>query len=168
MPVLALTAHAMADDERKCREAGCSGYLTKPIDPQDLLEAIAKALRSQPSKPPTSVSETDDQALVSKLPTDDPDFREIVNEFVAQLASNLAALRAAWARKDMPRIAEIAHWVKGAGGTAGFDVLTAPAAILERAAKDGQPDFMMQQIERLETLLRRAQLPLSDARISKT
>jgi CheY-like chemotaxis protein len=158
----------MAGDERKCREAGCSAYLTKPIDPQDLLESVANALRSKGSdlSAPTILT-SDDQALISKLPTDDPEFRDIVDEFVSQLKINLASLRAAWARKDMPRIAEIAHWVKGAGGTAGFDVLTAPAAILERAAKDGQPELMAKQIERLATLLRRAQLPLGDSRIAK-
>jgi CheY-like chemotaxis protein len=114
MPIIALTAHAMAGDERKCREAGCSGYLTKPIDPQDLLEAVAKSLQPQPSTQPTfAVSDTDDQALVSKLPMDDPEFHDIVDEFVGQLKTHLTSLRAAWTSKDMPRIAEIAHFDRG-------------------------------------------------------
>jgi PAS domain S-box-containing protein len=46
-PIIALTAHAMASDERKCREAGCSGYMTKPIEPQQLLEVVASALHEQ-------------------------------------------------------------------------------------------------------------------------
>jgi len=46
IPVLALTAHAMANDERTCLEAGCDAYLTKPIDDELLLQRISYFLET--------------------------------------------------------------------------------------------------------------------------
>jgi CheY-like chemotaxis protein len=46
IPIIALTAHAMPEDERKAREAGCNDYDTKPIELPRLLEKIEAMLAS--------------------------------------------------------------------------------------------------------------------------
>ncbi len=44
IPIIALTAHAMLDDEQKCISAGCDDYLSKPMDTQKLLRLVEKYL----------------------------------------------------------------------------------------------------------------------------
>ena len=42
IPIIALTAHAMIGDQKKCIETGMDDYLPKPINPQELFDKIAK------------------------------------------------------------------------------------------------------------------------------
>ena len=51
IPVLALTAHAMQGDELKALEAGCSGYITKPIDTRNFLKTLEPFTREPKEMP---------------------------------------------------------------------------------------------------------------------
>jgi len=45
IPVVALTSYAMSGDEEKARAAGCSGYVTKPIDTRQFAAEVGQYLR---------------------------------------------------------------------------------------------------------------------------
>jgi two-component system sensor histidine kinase/response regulator len=55
-PILAMTAHAAADDERRCLEAGMDGYISKPVRREQLRKEIARVtsheMRGGIRKPP--------------------------------------------------------------------------------------------------------------------
>jgi CheY-like chemotaxis protein len=44
IPVLALTASAMKEEQEKILQAGCDGYITKPFDIKELLKTVADYL----------------------------------------------------------------------------------------------------------------------------
>lgn len=46
--IIALTAHAMRGDEERALAAGCDGYLSKPISPRKLVEAVKQRLGVEP------------------------------------------------------------------------------------------------------------------------
>ena len=47
IPVVALTAHAMKGDDERARQAGCDGYMTKPIDTRSFPAAVARFLERE-------------------------------------------------------------------------------------------------------------------------
>lgn len=44
IPIIALTAHALASDQQKAAEAGCDGYIAKPAEPRVVLAAVQRYL----------------------------------------------------------------------------------------------------------------------------
>jgi PAS domain S-box-containing protein len=49
IPIIAMTAHAMAGDRERCLKAGMNGYISKPIDPMKLAEELEKWLSKKSS-----------------------------------------------------------------------------------------------------------------------
>ncbi len=54
-PIIALMAYAMVGDDQKCLEAGCDGYIAKPIRGEKLRAVIAKYLSPVPAESPQPV-----------------------------------------------------------------------------------------------------------------
>jgi CheY-like chemotaxis protein/HPt (histidine-containing phosphotransfer) domain-containing protein len=179
IPIIALTAHAMKGFEQDIMAAGCSGYLTKPIDIDGLLQVLADLLGGRrvardvaaeaPSLPATSAA-TDpmpeeqavvDTPIVSRLSAN-ARFRPIIEKFVTRLHTQLEAMTTAWENRDLNELASLAHWLKGAGGTVGFDDFTEPASNLEQWAKSGDEANIEDAIAELRQLASRIVLSTDD------
>jgi len=51
IPIIAMTAGALAEDRQRCLDAGMDDYLAKPIDPQQLYAALSRWITAAASTP---------------------------------------------------------------------------------------------------------------------
>ncbi|MBI5248638.1 MAG: response regulator [Desulfomonile tiedjei] len=156
LPIIAMTAHAMAGDREKSLEAGMNDHVTKPIDPEQLLSALVKWIK--PVK--REMSESVCESLIGKrevediLPSELPGisiasglgrvggnkqlYAKLLCKFKDGQEKAVEQIRAALQSGDVETAVRLAHTVKGVSGNLGGDSLYRAAAELEKAIKEGQ------------------------------
>ena len=160
IPVIALTAHALENERQKAVEAGMNDFLTKPIDPAQLIRKIQKfghlwAAPPQPATHPAPPAEA--EPAPSTLPPfpalpgiDTADglrrmmnkqalYERVLRDFRARFRGEPGRIREALAAGDRITAMRLAHTLKGTGGTIGASHLAALARELEEAIKQEQP-----------------------------
>ena len=119
VPVVAITANAMQNDQETYRAAGFSDFLAKPIEPDQLYRVLDKFLTR--AMPPT---DEDNAPIVSTLEDDDAVILRVVNNFVNKLPSYYADLTRAIEQRDWNVTRDIVHNLKGLGGSMGYLLIT--------------------------------------------
>jgi PAS domain S-box-containing protein len=169
LPVLALTANAMKGFEHQIEAAGFTGYLTKPVDIDALLAELAGRLggRQVAEDMPPQVSRSvlsaraslvAEEPIVSRL-AGHARLSRVVRTFGRALPTKLVAMQAALDAGRYDELAELAHWLKGAGGTVGFDAFFEPAREFERLAHAGNAVALAHSLQQLFALARRIVIP---------
>lgn len=170
-PIVALTAHAMQQAEQECRDAGCSGFMTKPIDFDRLITTLAEIAGIKvssavhtpnlPAIEPVTALELDSDAgpIVSTLPLHKERFRAIVEQFTLTLDERFDALEVALEAGDRQILAELSHSLKGASGNCGFAALADVASELEQTARNAELDSIPDMLSQLRNIQSRIQTP---------
>ncbi len=90
-----------------------------------------------------------------------PKFHRIINDFIEKCDSQVNKMRQAYEHGDMEELSLLTHWLKGAGGTVGYDDFTEPAAKLEAFAKRGQMAQVAQMIDQIRCIQKALVSPIS-------
>jgi two-component system sensor histidine kinase/response regulator len=168
LPILAMTAHAMAGEKEKSISNGMNEHITKPIDPDLLYTALQKwskrkeALKTPPAVKHTSVVGVTEDELPTELPGFDIEIavrqiggnrkllKKLLIEFYQDYHSVTESMRTALKENDYSFIHRTAHSLKGVSGTLGAKDIQLAAANLENVTKNERAGECLSHIDHLE------------------
>jgi PAS domain S-box-containing protein len=175
IPIIAMTAHAMAGDREKSLAAGMSDHITKPIDPDALYRVLAQWIKPSDEAPvqPLKAIHPDGPRLPDALPGfnladglrrlrgNHAFYRKLLIEFSAENEHAVSTLIGASEAKDYSAARDRVHSIKGISGNLGAERLQAAASELEDLLKDAgshgrAPENLTRQVEDFTSALHQA------------
>jgi two-component system sensor histidine kinase/response regulator len=159
VPIIAMTAHAMAGDEQKSLEAGMNGHVTKPIDPEQLFATLQKWIKpvaeraavqnppvlDEPTEPdqaipdeatlPKSLAGFDLAAGLKRLMGNKQLYRKLLVDFGTKYTETARDIRAAIDVNDFEKAHSLVHNLKGLAGNLEAKDLQAATVEMEKLVK---------------------------------
>ncbi len=156
LPIIAMTANAMAGDREKALEAGMNDHIAKPIDVNDMFSTMTKWIT--PAKPvdmPESDNHEDEQdgIVIPKLPEIDVEaglkriqhnkklYRKLLIKFRDSQRDFVSRFKEANSSSDAEAATRCAHTLKGVAGNIGATNIQKSAELLESACKENESEY---------------------------
>lgn len=147
LPILAVTATALASERERCRQAGISDLLLKPLN----LQTLARAL--EPLQAPQADAHDDADEAVAQAPdsvTVTPALPDRLRRtFVDSTRNDIDALREADAAADRQALLDRLHALKGVLMMVGERDVGRACGVLEVALRDGEPPLPLAGLDAL-------------------
>ena len=140
--VIACTANALRGEAENCFAAGMDDYMAKPVEMATLMEKLDQWLplpghkAAAPGEPHAPEAPPLDRSVIAEVSGGDVALeREVFTEFLRVNGEDAAILADAFKARDVARLIQAAHRMKGASRTIGAHALAEACARLEEAAR---------------------------------
>lgn len=172
IPIIALTAHALEYEKRRCLEAGMNDHLAKPIDPDQLKHTLSRWIgsgRHNAPKEPKPI--TAPPALALELPDTLPGiniqdglrrlsgnkelFVRLLRDFCRDNDGIIGQLRKIVLEKDLDRARRLSHTLKSSAGNLSAPEVFESSGNLEDALRKGHEPNIEAGLEKLDERLKR-------------
>jgi two-component system, sensor histidine kinase RpfC len=165
-PIIMLTANATPEAIKACKEAKIDAYLTKPIEPNVLLQNISlltgdKNNNSETYKKPLNVSritgsdndsilETEVLETLYKMAPENNFMRVLINDYLRDVKNNINQIILSMHTANFKEIADLSHTVDGSSRSIGAKKLSTEADRIFKLAQSGQQQAIKNMIGDLE------------------
>jgi|GEM_PF-1965386 len=157
LPIVAMTAHAMAEERQSCLDSGFNEHVAKPIDPENLFDVLVSQLEGRErakgasapdvqlnpqdlNAPPKNtlideIKGVDTKAGLKRVMGNEKLYLKLLRDFRNSLAETCTTIEGYIQNEDWDNARKEAHGIKGVAGNVGADDIFQTAQVIEKNIK---------------------------------